>query len=508
MTQPQLDTKIAEDISIHKLSNVEIVEDVYTSKHALSLISHTEKNRAKELLENFVDAALDGTVTWNKNISVSIQSAISKIDDLISQQLSAILHHEEFQKLEGAWRGLNYLVSNTETSTNLKVRVMNASKRDISKDLTRAAQFDQSHLFKSIYESEFGTAGGEPYGVLIGDYEFTNHPEDIDLLSGISQVAAASFCPFVASAGSEMFALDGFEDLVKPIDLAKTFDAVEYAKWKSFRNSDDARFVTLTMPRVLARSPYGKESKAIEEFNFEEFRKDPNTGTSPTPNNKNFCWMNASYVLGARITDAFAKYGWCIAIRGAEGGGKVNDLPLYTFKSEGGDTAMLCPTEVSITDRRESELSQLGFLPLCHYKNTDYAVFFGGQSSQKPAVYSNPDSTSNAAISARLPYIMATSRVAHYLKVMARDKIGSYSSPQEMELWLNNWLLNYVNSNQTSDLTAMAKRPLAEAKVTVEEIPGRPGSYHAVAWLRPWLQLEELTTSLRMVARIPQKGGS
>jgi type VI secretion system protein ImpC len=396
---------------------------------------------------------------------------------------------------------------NSETSAMLKLKVLNVSQRELFKDVDKAVEFDQSQIFKKLYENEFGTPGGEPYGALIGDYEFTNHPEDIELLSKMSNVAAAAFCPFISAASHKLMGFDNsWTELSKPRDLEKIFDTVEYTKWKSYRDSEDSRFVNLVCPRVLARLPYGASTKPIEEFDFEEVELDKKGKAKPVPH-ENYTWMNAAYVLGTKLTDAFSKYGFCTAIRGAEGGGKVEGLPAHIFTSDDGDPDLKCPTEIGITDRREAELSKLGFLPLCHYKNTDYAVFFGAQSTQKPKKYDRPEATANAAISARLPYLMATSRFAHYLKVMARDKIGSFMEAQNCEEWLNRWINNYVNSDAKASQDVKAAYPLAEAKVQVKEIPGQPGCYNAIAWMRPWLQLEELTTSMRMVARIPQLSG-
>lgn len=466
----------------------------------------TEPDRAQDLLKTLTEEALAGTVTYSKNLSQTFNMAIDAIDRKLSEQLAAVMHHEKFQKLEGTWRGLHHLVMNSETSTSLKIRVLNASKRDLYKDISKAVEFDQSQTFKKLYENEFGSPGGEPYGALIGDFEFTNHPEDIELLTGMSNIAAASFAPFISSAGPGMFGFESYEELSKPRDLEKIFDSIEYAKWRSFRDSEDARFVTLTMPRVLARTPYGAATTPVEDFNYEEGRLDA-IGNPVAMDHTEFCWMNAAYVMGARLTDAFAQNGFCTAIRGAENGGKVENLPSYVFKSDDGDSDQKCPTEIGITDRREAELGKIGFLPLCHYKNTDYAVFFGAQSTQKPKKYDRPEATANAAISSRLPYIMATSRFAHFLKVMARDKIGSFMEAEDCATWLNRWIKNYVDGNPDASPEMRAKYPLREAVVQVQEVPGAPGSYHAVAHMRPWLQMEELTASMRMVARIPQMGG-
>ena len=473
---------------------------------AIGATKQTDASRAEELIRTLTEEAMSGTVSWNKNLTVTFNEAINRLDTLISDQLAAIMHAEDFQKLEGSWRGLNHLVTNSETGSSLKIRMISMSKKELYKDLSKAVEFDQSQTFKKVYETEFGTPGGEPYGAIIGDYEFTNHPEDIETLTYMSNVSAAGFCPFLSSASPALFGFDEWTELSKPRDLEKIFESLEYTKWRSFRDSDDSRFVTLSMPRVLARLPYGSTTAPVEEFGYEEFELDTQKAVAKNTNHNHYCWMNAAYVLGSRLTNAFAQYGFCTAIRGAEGGGKVEGLPSHIFMSDDGDPDLKCPTEIGITDRREAELGKMGFLPLCHYKNTDYAVFFGAQTAQKPKKYESPEATANAAISARLPYLMATSRFAHYLKVLARDKIGSFMEAEDVEVWLNRWILTYVNASEGSGQEVRARYPLADAKVPVREIPGRPGSYNAVAWLRPWLQLEELSTSLRLVAKIPEMG--
>lgn len=474
-------------------------------EQAIGATKQTSRDETEELLKTLTQEALKGTVKWDKNLTVTINSAINALDKVMSEQLAEVMHHDKFQKLEGSWRGLHHLVFNTETSSQLKLRMLNLSKKELSKDLEKAVEFDQSQIFKKIYESEFGTAGGEPYGALIGDYEFSAHPDDIDLLTDMSSVAAAGFCPFIASAAPEMFGFESFTELSKPRDLEKIFDSAEYTKWRSFRDSADAQFVTLTMPRALARLPYGQATKPIEAFNFEEVATNED-GVHVEADHDEYCWMNAAYMMGTTLTKAYAETGWCTAIRGAEGGGKVEGLPTHVFVSDDGDVDQKCPTEIGITDRREAELSKLGFLPLCHYKNTDYAVFFGAQTTHKPKKFDDPDASSNAEISARLPYVMATSRIAHFLKVMARDKVGSFMEVDEAEEWLNRWISNYVNGSPGASADMKARYPLAEATVEVKEVPGQPGVFSAVAWLRPWLQMEELTASLRLVANIPKSG--
>lgn len=473
---------------------------------AIAATKQTEKSRAHDLIGALVEEAQKGTMKWSKNVTLTIKQGMQAIDAVVTRQLKAIMQHEKFQKLEGSWRGLHHLVMNSETGTNLRIKVFNAKKREVFKDLDKAVEFDQSQVFKKMYENEFGSPGGEPYAALIGDFEFSNHPEDIEMLSKMSSVAAAAFCPFITAPSPDLFGFEEWSELAKVRDLEKVFDSVEYAKWNSFRESEDSRFVTFAMPRVLSRLPYGSQTAPVDEFDYEEVEYDKK-GKMKAMKHDQYTWMNASYVMGTRLTDAFSQYGWCTAIRGAEGGGKVEGLPAHVFTSDDGDTDMKCPTEIAITDRREAELSKLGFLPLCHYKNTDYSVFFGAQSAQKPKKYDNPDATANAAISARLPYIMATSRFAHYLKVLARDKIGSFMEASDCETWLNRWIMNYVTADAKPSEDTKARYPLREARVEVREVPGAPGSYNAVAHLRPWLQMEELTTSLRMVARIPQMGG-
>ena len=469
---------------------------------AIEFTKLTAPDRTKDLLENLIEESLKGTVTWDKNLTLTIKKAITAIDEKLSQQLAAIMHDPKFQKLEGTWRGLNYLVMNSETGDQLKIRVLNVDRDTLFKDLDNAVEFDMSQTFKKIYTSEFDAPGGEPYGALIGDYEFTNHPDDIALLGKISQVAAASFAPFISAASPKLFGFEEWTELIKPRDLRSIFRDAEYIKWNSYRDTPDSRFVTLAFPRTLARLPYGKLTKPVDEFDYEEAPIED--GVARAANHKDYCWMNSSYVLGAQLTDAFAKYGWCTAIRGAEGGGKVYNLPVHVFKSDDGDTDIKCPTEIGITDRREKEFSDLGFLPLCHYKNTDYAVFFGAQTTHKPKEnWSTAEANANEAISARLPYLLASSRFAHYLKIIGRDKVGAFLEREDLEKYLNKWISNYVNANPNSTQEQRAQYPLREARIDVKEIPGKPGSYNAQAFLRPWLQLEELTAALSMVAEIP-----
>ncbi len=453
------------------------------------------KERGKELVKEFIAQVLDGSMTVSRDVESMINARIAQIDHLLSIQLNEILHHPQFQKLEGTWRGVKYLLGQSETSDKLKIKLFNANKKELLRDLQRAPEFDQSALFKKVYEEEYGMFGGAPFAALIGDYEFGRGPEDIELLERVSQVAASAHAPFLSAATPELFNLDSFTQLDAPRDLAKIFDTTEYAKWKSFRQSEDARYVGLTLPHVLVRQPYGREGVSVEGFAYEE-------GVDGTDHSK-YLWGNAAYALGARLTNAFAMHGWCAAIRGVEGGGLVEGLPVHNFYTDEGDVALKCPTEVPITDRREKELADLGFIPLVHCKGTDYAAFFSVQSAQKAKLYDKDAANANARLSTQLPYIFAVSRFAHYLKSMMRDKIGSFMSRTDCEKWLNAWILNYVLPDDSASPHYKAQKPLREASIQVAEIPGKPGAYRAVAFLRPHFQLDELSVSLRLVAELP-----
>lgn len=454
-----------------------------------------QKERAKDMIGEFVNQVMAGELTMTKDMDTAINARIAEIDRLISSQLNEIMHHEDFQKLEGSWRGLHHLVKESSTGTQLKIRVMSVQKKELLKDFERALEFDQSAMFKKLYEEEFGMFGGAPYGALIGDFEFGNHPQDMALLEKISQVAAAAHAPFISAAGAGLFGWDSFSEMSDVRDVAKIFDRTEYMKWRSFRESEDSRYVGLCLPHTLMREPYGQHTKPTETFNFEE-------DVDGTDNSK-YLWGNAAYSFGTRLTEAFAMHGWCVAIRGVEGGGLVSGLPTHTFRTDDGEVAMKCPTEVAITDRREKEFSDNGFIPLVHCKGTDYAAFFGAQSANKQKKYDTDEANANARLSSQLQYIFAVSRFAHYLKSMVRDKVGSFMSRKDAEVFLNKWIQNYVTEDDTASPTTKAQYPLREARVEVAEIKGKPGCYRAVAFLRPHFQLDELSVSLRLVAELP-----
>lgn len=465
-----------------------------------------KSDQAKEAVEHAVktlaEQALQHTALISRDVLKSIESMIAAIDQKLSEQINLIIHHPEFQQLEGAWRGLHYLVNNTETDEMLKIRVLNISKKDLHKTLKKfkGTAWDQSPIFKKIYEEEYGQFGGEPFGCLVGDYYFDHSPPDVELLRELAQTAAAAHTPFIAGAAPTVMQMDSWQELSNPRDLTKIFQTPEYAAWRSLRESEDSRYIGLAMPRFLARRPYGAKSDPVEDFDFEE--------DVEGADHSKYCWANSAYAMATNITRAYKLYGWCTRIRGVESGGAVENLPTHTFPTDDGGVDMKCPTEIAISDRREAELAKNGFMPLIHKKNTDFAAFIGAQSLQKPAEYDDPDATANANLSARLPYLFAVCRFAHYLKCMVRDKIGSFKERESLERWLQEWIYNYVDGNPaiSSDETK-AMRPLAAAEVVVEEVEGNPGYYTSKFFLRPHYQLEGLTVSLRLVSKLPSIKG-
>lgn len=510
------------------------------------------KDTAKTLLRAFVDhlVGAEKTPGDRKDTIEIIKREIARIDQYISARVDDILHNAEFQKLEASWRGLHYLVYNTETSSRLKLRLLCVDRKTLGKDLSQAADTDQSTLFKKVYEEEYGTYGGNPFSLLIGDYYFGRANEDIELMKNLAKVASGAHTPLIAAAAPELFGWESFTELANPRDLSKIFESSELAAWRSFRESDDARYLTLTLPRFLIRLPYGDKTVKVEGFSMNEdistngkvvweakpgltegaievAKKKAEDGGEVTyeiragwdekqieaarerakerqpKDHRRYLWANSAYALGQRITNAFAMYGWCAAIRGPEGGGLVRSLPTHTYETKEGDIELKCPTEIAITDRRENELNKLGFIALCHRKGENYAAFFGGQTIHKPQLYSTDAANANAAISARLPYLLAASRFAHYLKVICRDKVGSFQTKDSIAQYLNRWIMSYVLATDDAGQELKAQYPLREARVDVFDVPGKPGAYRAVVFLRPHFQLEELTASIRLVAELP-----
>ncbi len=459
-------------------------------------------DQAREAVETAVKTlaaqALENTSLVSNDVLDSIERLIAEIDRKLSDQINLIMHHEDFQKLESAWRGLHYLVNNTETDEMLKIRVMNISKDEVRKTLKKfkGTAWDQSPIFKQIYEQEYGQFGGEPYGCLIGDYYFDHSPPDIEFLRGIGQVSAAAHCPFISAASPTVMQMESWQELSNPRDLTKIFTTAEYAPWRSLRESEDSRYIGLAMPRFLARLPYGSVTDPVEEFDFEE--------DTASADSRKYLWANSAYAMAVNINRSFKLYGWCSRIRGIESGGAVEDLPTHTFPTDDGGVDMKCPTEIAISDRREGELAKNGFMPLIHKKNADFAAFIGAQSLQKPIEYEDPDATANANLAARLPYLFATCRFAHYLKCIVRDKIGSFKERDEVQRWLQNWITQYVDGDpKNSSEDTKSRKPLAAAEVQVEEVEDNPGYYTSKFFLRPHYQLEGLTVSLRLVSKLP-----
>ncbi|MDQ7958197.1 MAG: type VI secretion system contractile sheath large subunit [Pseudomonadota bacterium] len=465
--------------------------------------SDEAKSAVEQAVQTLAQQALSQTQLIGKDVTKSIEAMIAAIDAKLTEQINRIIHHPDYQKLESAWRGLHYMVNNTETDEHLKIRVMDISKQELAKNLKKfkGAAWDQSPMFKKIYEQEYGQFGGEPFGAIVGDYHFDQSPPDVEMLGEMAKIAASAHAPFITGASPSLMQMESWQELANPRDLTKIFLTPEYAGWRSLRESDDSKYLGLCMPRFLARTPYGANTNPVEEFDFEE-------DTAGADHSK-YAWANAAYAMATNINRSYKLYGWGSRIRGIESGGAVENLPLHTFPSDDGGVDQKCPTEIAISDRREAELSKAGLLSLIHRKNSDFAAFIGAQSLHKPAEYDDPDATANANLAARLPYLFACNRFAHYLKCIVRDKVGSFKERAEMERWLNKWIMNYVDGDpaNSSEITK-AQKPLAAAEVVVEEVEGNPGYYTSKFFLRPHYQLEGLTVSLRLVSKLPSaKGG-
>lgn len=484
---PQAATEVAESNEFTSLLNKEF---------------RPKTDRAAEEIESAVQTlaeyVLQGTDIISADAVASIEALIGQIDKKLTEQINQIMHHPDFQALESSWRGLHYMVNNTETDESLKIKVMNVSKKDLHKTLRKfkGTAWDQSPIFKQMYEEEYGQFGGEPFGAVVGDYYFDHGPQDVETLSEMSKISAAMHAPFISAVSPKTMQFDSWSELSNPRDLTKIFQTPEYAAWKSLRESEDSRYLGLTMPRFLARQPYGAATDPVDDFDFEE--------DTDGADSAKYSWANSAYAMATNVNRAFKMYGWCSRIRGIESGGAVENLPTHTFPTDDGGIAMKCPTEIAISDRREAELAKNGFMPLIHKKNSDFAAFIGAQSLQQPAEYEDPDATANANLAARLPYLFATCRFAHYLKCIVRDKIGSFKEKDDMQTWLNNWIVQYVDGDPKNSTEATkARKPLAAAEVVVEEDEANPGYYRSRFYLRPHYQLEGLTVSLRLVSKLP-----
>lgn len=492
MAEAEKEGQVAEGEAIEQDDFASLLDQNFKPK------SPEVKSNVEAAVATLAQQALADTALVSEDAVASINAMIGEIDKKLTEQVNLILHHEEFTKLEGAWRGLQHLVNNTETDESLKIRVLNVTKTELGKNLKKfkGVAWDQSPLFKKIYGAEYDVLGGEPYGCLVGDYHFDHTAPDVEMLTGISQVAAAAHAPFITGASPTVAQFDSWNELSNPRDLTKVFSTPEYAGWRALRESEDARYLGLAMPRFLARIPYGATTDPVEEFDFEE--------TTDGGDSNNYCWANSAYAMAVNINRSFKETGWCSQIRGVESGGTVEGLPVHTFPNDDGGVDMKCPAEISIGDRREAELAANGFMPLLHRKNTSSATFIGAQSMQKPAEYDDPDATANANLAARLPYLFATCRFAHYLKCMVRDKVGSFSSQTDMQRYLQEWINQYVDGDPVnSTQQTKARKPLADAEVVVEEVEGNPGFYSSQFFLKPHYQLEGLSVSLRLVSKLP-----
>ena len=465
--------------------------------------SERAATEVENAVQTLVTQALADSTLVKSDVLDTIEEMIARIDEKLSAQMNEIMHSPEFQQLESAWRGLHYLVYNSETDATLKIRVMNVGKQELYRNLKLfpGARWDQSPLFKKVYEQEFGQLGGEPYGCLVADYQFSHLPVDVQLLRDLSKTAAAAHAPLITGADPNLLGMDSWTELGNPRDLSKVFDTPEYAAWKGLRDAVDSRYVAMCMPRVLSRLPYGAKTEPVEEFAFEE-DTDGHKG-------EKYSWMNAAYAMAANINRAYKEYGWTVRIRGVESGGEVINLPTHTFPTDDGGVDLKCPTEIAITDRREGELSKSGLISIVHRKNTDKAAFIGGQSVYKPKKFFTVEATAADNLSSRIPYMFAVSRFAHYLKCMVRDKIGSTKEKEQLERWLQDWITLYVDGDpKNSSEETKARLPLAAAKVTVMADEENPGYYKANFYLRPHFQLEGMDIGMSLVSRLPSAQGA
>ena len=459
------------------------------------------RNQVQRAVQTLAEQLLRDSVVVSDDALATIKALVAEIDQKLSDQINLILHNERFQQLEGAWRGLHYLVNNSETDSQLQVRVLNISKKDVGRTLRsyKGASWDRSPLFKMIYENEYGVAGGTPYGCLVGDYSFDHSPGDVEILDQMSMISAAAHAPFISAAAPSLLNMSSWQELTNPSDIKNIFRTPSYAGWNSLRQSENAKYLGLTMPRFLARLPYGAKTEPVEEFAFEE--------DTAGGNHKSYVWANSAYAMAVNINRSFKENGWCSRIRGLESGGAVTGLPVHTFPNDDGGVDMKCPTEIAITYRREKELADSGMMPLLHQKNSDVAYFPAAQSLQRPTEYDLDDATANAKLAARLPYLFASCRFAHYLQKMVHAKVGGFATAAEMHTFLSEWIQQYVLANPALvNEEERAKRPLAEAAVIVEADEADPGFYSAQFFLRPHFQLEGMDVKLSLVSRMPAGG--
>ena len=466
-----------------------------------STSNDVEKGKLLEKILNFIeilksDSSFVKGDSKEFDLFVYLKMRIAQVQEKLFKQIDEVIHHEKFTTLECKWRGLNHLIKNVEHGQGLKVKVLSVGDSQLAKDLLKASDFDQSKMFKKVYENEIGTLGGTPFSVMLYDFYFNSSNYHVDVMDKLSQVCAAAHCPCISSVAPSVFNIEDFRKINQSRDIAKVFQTSARIAWNGFRMKEDARYMTLVLPRIMARAPYSVDNNPVDGLAYAE--------TVDSSRQDHFVWMNTAYALMVRIASAQASYGWTAAIRGIEGGGCAYDLPIFLYTKKEGDLGLKCPTEVSITDRREKELSDLGFAPLCHSKGTNLAVFFSSQTVQIPQIYDKPNANANARMSSSLPYMLIASRFAHYIKVMVRNKIGSFQTAQNIEHYLQNWVSSYVLLNPIASQDLKSQMPLKEAKVSVYEVPGTVGIYEAIIWVSPHLQLDEMSVSIRLVSRLPE----
>ncbi len=470
--------------------------EVFRDNDALSEASADE--RIARGMGAFLDLVAKSSQPVERLDKSLLDFHIGQLDRQIGRQLDAVMHSPEFQALEGRWRGLKMLVSKTDFRRNARIEVLDVSKEALQRDFEDTPELIQSGLYRLTYVEEYDTPGGQPVSAMISDFEFDNSPMDTALLRNISKVAAAAHMPFIGSVGPKFFGKKTMEEVAAIQDIGNYFDRAEYTKWKSFRDTDDARYVGLTMPRVLGRLPYGKDTVPVRGFNYEEAVKGPD--------HSKYCWVNASFAFAANMARSFVNNGWCVQIRGPQAGGKVEDLPVHLYDLGTGVQPKI-PTEVLIPETREFEFANLGFIPLSFYKNHDFACFFSANSTQKPALYETKEATANSRINARLPYIFLLSRIAHYLKMIQRENIGTTKDRRLLELELNNWIKGLVTEMKDPGDELQASHPLREAKVTVEDIEDNPGFFRIKLFIIPHFQVEGMDIGLSLVSQMPKAKG-
>ena len=477
------------------LSVPEAPIDVSVFKETDSMAESNANERIGAALAFFIESVVRSGSKIDKIDKVVLDHHISEIDRKISAQLDAILHNPAFQAMEAAWRSLKFLVDRTDFKKNVKIDLVDVSKEELAEDFEDAPETIQSGLYKHVYTSEYDTPGGEPYGAIVSNYSFNSLPPDVGLMQEISRVSASCHCPFLGSVTPAFFGKDSVDELTRIEDMHSYMERSEFTKWNSFRETEDSRYLGLVLPRFLLRLPYGSDTSPVKEFNYEE-------NVTGSDHHK-YLWGNASFAFASNMVRSFVENGWCVQIRGPEAGGKVEDLPIHFF-DVGKGQQMKIPTEILIPETREFEYAKEGFIPLSFYKNRNYACFFSANSTQKPTEYDDPAVTANMRINSRLPYIFLVSRIAHYLKVIQRENIGSTKSKMVLQDELTNWAKGLVTEMNDPGPELIATHPLKAAEVIVNEIEDNPGFFSVGLTVMPHFQIEGIDINLSLVSQMPK----